>query len=233
MVDPIAVWGAVTGTVGLGIAGWRELRGNKRSLRVERGWQFVYDADEQLQDVWVCVMVWNTGRRPLHVEYVGFEALVVGERKIADDAGMDLPPENNVWVNKRFEIALNGDTLEVVPDGPSVKVWTRLFPICADGIDPTGTEVQPYVVTVPEKWWLGPPGPLLPELPPGKTLEEAGTELVSAAVKYAGPEVLAANPANRPGEVIGVMRLILEGDVERTSDLFPDQRLPGSDAAGT
>lgn len=86
------------------------------------------------------------------------------------------------------------------------------------------------MVTVPENYWWGSDGPLLPQLPQGKTLEEAGEDLVRCAVKHAGPEVLVPVSADRP-EVIGLIRLILEGDVERTSDLFPDERLPGPDAA--
>lgn len=218
-VDPLALWGAVTGTAGLGLLGWQEFRSRRRRLSVERGWQFSYRNDE-LVDVWVYVMAWNTGDRPLHIEYAGFEAIVPGDRSLADTAGFNLPPENDVWTNKRFEIALNGETLEVIPDGPSVKIWTRLFPICAHNIDPTSTEIRPYVVTVPETYWFGSAGPLLPQVPPGKTREEAGEELVNAAVRHEGPDVVIQVPESRVGDVVGLARLIIEGDVEHAKDVL-------------
>jgi len=119
-----------------------------------------------------------------------------------------------------------------VPDGPAVRIWTRLFPICAHGIDPTSTPVRPYVVTVPETYWWGPTSPILPELPPGKTLEEAGEELARAAVRHAGARVLdPPAPTTRVGEVIGLMRLILEGDVERTGDVLNEP--PSADEGGS
>jgi hypothetical protein len=228
-VDPIAVWGAITGTTGLGLTLWRERRSRKRSLRVAHGWQFVYDENEELIDIWVSVMAWNTSHRPAHIEHVGFEAIVEGDPELAAHAGIEVPQDQHLVTNRRFEIALAGETLEVVPDGPSVKIWTRLFPICSHGIDPTLTPIRPYVVTVPETYWWGPMSPLLPQPPPGKTLKEAGQELARAAVRHAGAQVLQPPiPADRAGEVIGLMRLVLEGDVERTSNVVGMSR-PSAD----
>lgn len=220
-LDPIAVWGAVTGTAGLGLVAWRERRSRKRSLNVSHGWQFVYDGNDELIDVWVCVSAWNTSHRPAHIEHVGFEAIVEADPKLATDAGVAVPPGQPLVTSRRFEIALSGETFEVVPDGPKVRIWTRLFPICKHGIDPTLTVVRPFVVTVPDIYWWGPTSPLLPQTPPGKTLEEAGEELARVAVRHAGADVLEPPmPADRAGEVIGLMRLVLEGDVERTSDVL-------------
>jgi len=188
---------------------------------VSHGWQFVYDGEGELLDVWVCVSAWNTSHRPIHLEHVGFEAIVEGDPKLATHAGVTVPPDQRLVTNRRFEIALGGETFEVVPDGPMVKIWTRLFPICEHGIDPTLTPVRPFVVTVPDTYWWGPTSPLLPQTPPGKTVEEAGAELVRVAVRHAGADVLnAPTPADRVGEVIGLMRLVLEGDVERTSEVL-------------
>lgn len=236
-LDPIAVWGAVTGTAGLGLTVWRERRNRNRSLNVSHGWQFVYDGKDKLIDVWVCVSAWNTSHRPAHIEHVGFEAIVELDPQLAINAGVEVPPGQRPATNRRFEIALGGETFEVVPDGPMVKIWTRLFPICKHGIDPTLTPVRPFVVTVPETYWWGPISPLLPEMPPGKSRDEAGEELARVAVRHAGAEVLEPPmPANRVGEVIGLMRLVLEGDVERTSDVLDnpaaiiDERNSGDNA---
>lgn len=226
MADPLAILGAVTGTTSLGVTLWRERRGIRRSMGVERGWQFVYDDDGNLLDVWVCVMAYNTGRRPLHIEHAGWEFLVEGPREMADAAGIG--PDNRVWVTQRFEIALNGETIETVPDGPSVKIWTRLVPVCAYGIDPGASALRPFVMTVPETYWYGPEGPLIPETPPGRERDDviaAFTEITNAELD---PK-LKGNPKKFPDEpaVHGLMRLVLDGDVERTSDLLDGKRASG------
>lgn len=51
--------------------------------------------------------------------------------------------------------------MEVSPDGPRVRIWTRLVPICRHSIDPTETLVRAYAVTYPETyWWESAPTPL-------------------------------------------------------------------------
>jgi hypothetical protein len=174
------------------------------------------------------VSAWNTSHRSAHIEHVGFEAVVEADPSLATDAGLEVPLGQRLVTNLRFEIALSGETFEVVPDGPMAKIWTRMFPICAHGIDPTLTPIRPFVVTVPETYWWGPTSLLLPQLPPGKSLDEAGDELARAAVRHAGAEILEPPaPAARAGEVIGLMRLVMEGDVERTGDV-----LDGGDRSG-
>jgi hypothetical protein len=221
VVDPLALWGAITGTAGLGITLRREVSGTRRRISVERGWQYLFvgdEAGERLRDVWVYVMAWNTGSRPVHIEHCGWEWLEPGPPELADEVGVDLGPENTVWVNRRVEIALNGETLEVVPDGPSVKVWTRIKPLLALGIDPTATPVRPFVVTVPEAYWWGSEGPLLARPPQGRPIEVVEEQLARLALEAIGEDEI---DHGYPGQVVGVARLIMEGDVERTSDLWP------------
>lgn len=227
MSDGVAIWGAVTGTIGtltgigsLGLTAWRERQGRKQGMDVTHGWQYAYSPDGMLLDVWVCVTAHNTGRRPLHIHYVGFETLVPGERALADD--YDVPPENTLWVNRRFEIALNTETFEVAADGPAVRIWTRLPPICRHGIDPTATPFRAYAVTWQETyWWEEPAQPLLCR--PSqvhRTREEVGEAVARLVLAEMGDDDMAPPPM--PGSVVGLQRLILDGDVQRTSDLFPD-----------
>jgi hypothetical protein len=222
--DPLAIWGATTGTAGLGIALRREIWSSKRRLRVANGWQFVFvkndDGGQHLADVWVYVMAWNTGRRPLHIEHAGFEFVVEGSRRLAEAVGAELGPDNRVWMNARIEIALNAETFEVIPDGPSVKLWTRIQPILAFGIHPMETRMQPYVVTVPEQYWWGEEGPLLPSPPQGMDSYEASAAVGRLATEYVDEHGKREFTGEEPGEVHGVPRLILEGDVERSGDLL-------------
>lgn len=229
MSNAVAIWGAVTGSIGtltglggLALTVHNARRARRRGMLVTHGWQYVYDHSGKLLDVWVNVTAFNTGHRPLHVEYVGFETLVVADRSALEGTGLALADENNVWVNQRFEIALNGETLEVLPDGPSVKVWTRLPPFCAAvPIDPTSTPIRAYVVSWPETyWWESEAVPLLAEPPQTRKsideVEEDIAHLVLAEQDKADFE----SPPDRPGNVVGLQRLILDGSTERTSDLF-------------
>ena len=87
--------------------------------------------------------------------------------------------------------------------------------------------VRPYVVTVPEQYWWGSEGPLLPQPPPGLPVEKVERGVMDMARKQ---------PDKRPqlgnlevGYVHGVPRLILEGDIEKTSEVLNG----GPDDAGT
>jgi hypothetical protein len=227
MADVVAIWGAVTGSVGLGLALRREIWDNKRSLRVEHGWQYVFHTDEEgrerLIDVWVCVQAWNTGRRSLSIEHLGFGWQVEGPRELAAQVGVELGPENRVWIQNRVEIALNGETIEVIPDGPKVKVWARISGILAFGIDPRDTLLCPFVVTVPDRYWWGDERVLIPEPPVGRPVELVESGLAELAAN-ASRSPSARRP--EPGEVVGVPRLVLRGDVERSDDVFAELRGP-------
>jgi hypothetical protein len=230
MADGIAVWGAITGTIGmltglgnLARTAWRDRKDNRRELEVTHGWQYAYNQDDELLDVWVCVTMFNRGRKPLHVQYVGFEAMVIGDRGLAEQVGVGLPEENNVWVNQRFEIALNDEVLEVAPDGPPHRAWTRLPPICHYAIDPTETPVRAYAVSYYETfWWERHPQPLLPQPSQVHRSREAVGEAVAHLVLAEMGDDPMKPPTDLVGGVIGLQRLILDGDVEHTRELFSD-----------
>lgn len=227
MAEPIAVWGAVTGTLGLGITAWREISGNKKSVRVHHGWQFVYGNDDRMTDIWFYVMVHNDGRRPVHIEHLGFNFIVDAPEDIKEQV-KDMPdtyiPDGPALKHEmRFEIALNGETLEVLPDGPSVKVLTQGKPILATGIDPLTTPMSPFAVSVPERYWWGPESPLLPRLPTGYTAEESASSIQRIA-EESRTELEVPSYLELPGQLRGLKRLVLDGDVDRLEDVAPKQR---------
>jgi hypothetical protein len=224
MVEVVAVWGALTGTAGLGLAGWRELRNQKKNLNVEWGFQYIYhrgpDGD-YLGDIWVCVSAWNDGRRTLSIEHAGFEFLVPAPSRILSEHQEDLPEGMPVLTNVRFEIALNDETIDVIPDGPAVKIWARIGPILKQGIDPTEARMRAFVVTVRESYWWSKPGLLVHRTDPGRDLDET-----KAAVKRLITRALDGElpiPPAMPGQLYSMQRLILEGEVEHSRDLDPNR----------
>jgi len=180
MVDPIALWGALTGTTGLGVAVRREFMASRRRLRVERGWHFATSKDgDEIIDVWVYVMAWNTGGRALSLEHCGFSWLSEGDVKTFErQQGLKMDPGARLWNEHRAEINMLGvDAIEVSPDGPTVKVMTRIGPLLALGLDPLGDDVAPFVVTAAERYWWGRPGPLLPRIPADVSREHVAEAL--------------------------------------------------------
>jgi hypothetical protein len=233
MANALAIWGAVTGTIGTltGVGAlargiWREHRDSKLKLEVTHGWQFSFKEDRSIRDVWVCVTLYNRGRRPVHVQYVGFEAPVVGDRSMAEERGLELGDGRRVWTNLRLEIALGDEAVEVAPDGPRVRIWTRLAPICRYGIDPTMTDFAAFAVTYHEIYWWERPLPLLPEpVQPYRTVEEMGEAVAHFFLEDLGDEEMAPAP-RRAGSVVGLQRIIVDGDAfhVRASDLFRVER---------
>lgn len=212
-----AAWGAVTGTASLTLLLWKERRAVRRGVEVRAGWQYAVDpTDDHIFDVWVSVQARATGQRPTSVEFVGFEIKILADReKMREHRGVEWRPDRNLWVRHTAEIALNGEVLELKPDGPFVKVWTRLPPIVARGIDPTDLLVRPYVVTGQEEHWYGPASPFLPRPPRNETQDEVRDAL----------DNLAALEPNRgklsdvePG-VFGLERLMLEGTTVSSREL--------------
>lgn len=168
MVDPLALWGAVTGTAATGISVRRELVAGRRRLAVAPGSNFIMGTGDEpeLMHGWALVAVWNTGGRPLAVERVGFRYNVFDA---ASDEGV-----LHIW-QYHAHIAL-GDPIELPVDGPTRKIYTPLGPILAAGIDPTAS-LEAFAVTTGDHWWISPPQALIQALPPGMNEDQLGAEL--------------------------------------------------------
>ena len=232
MSNGVALWGAITGTIGtltglgnLGRMSWRDRQNAKLDLEVTHGWQYVWGGEDgELLDVWVCVTLYNKGRRPLHVQYVGFETVAPANREAAElELGFAPAEDQPVWTVQRFEIALNGVSVEVAPDGPWVKIWTRLVPICLHAVDPTRQPVRAYAVTYNEKyWWSSPAQPLLPQpWPRWPTISATGEAVARLVLKEMGDDEMELSVSHE-NAVVGLQRLILDGDVLHVRELFPD-----------
>jgi hypothetical protein len=153
-VDPLAGWGAVTGTGGLLIAARREFLANRKRLTLAPGVNLTTSRVEPAGEVllgWACVAFWNTGGRPLAVERAGFQFSVhdeaSGETKV---------------IRAMIHI---GTPIEAAVDGPTRKIYTPLGPMLAAGISPFDL-VQAVAVTAGGREWLSPPNPLIQSIPP-------------------------------------------------------------------
>jgi hypothetical protein len=157
MPDPIALWGAVTGTTAVAIAVRREMISNRRRIRVDHGWQYILtEADPpRLEDMAIYVMVQNTGGRDISVEHVGWEWPVYRET---------LDTGQRVHDAHRAEIPLE-DSILLKPDGAPVKIRTMAGPLL-HLIDPLETPVWPVAFTHGGNTpWRGAIGPLAQHLP--------------------------------------------------------------------
>lgn len=150
MADFLAVWGAVTGTIGTAVAFRREAIARRRRLAIRHGVHFNVrrDVPGHVNLAWALVSVWNTGGRPLSVEHVGFRYFVIRDESDA--------PET---VEHRAEIALD-HPIELAVDGPSERVGTPLGELMKAGVD-TRSPIQAFAVTTGEKEWFGTPKPLV------------------------------------------------------------------------
>jgi hypothetical protein len=153
VADPIAIWGAVTGTIGAAVALSREAMQRRRRLAVRHGIHYNVSRTEPgtVTLAWATVEFWNAGGRPLAVQHAGFSYSTFFE---------DGTPRSEY----RMEIAMSG-AKELPVDGPSQKVTTPLAPMMAAGLDPF-SPVQAFVVTTGDQAWFGPLEPLVHYVPP-------------------------------------------------------------------
>jgi hypothetical protein len=164
-VEPLALWGAVVGTAGAGIAVRREYLSGRRRLAVLPTTRLNASRVEpvgEIQSAFAAVTFWNTGGRELAVERIGFRFTVT----VAGDGATR---------QMRAEIMLEA-AIEAKVDGPSHKIYTPLGPMLAAGINPFAL-VEPFAVTTGEREWSAPPQPLIHSLPPMTSNEQLGKGL--------------------------------------------------------
>ncbi len=124
----MALWGAITGSIGAGLAARREILQGRRRLAVVPGIHYSVARNPvhagAVTHAWAFVMFWNTGGRDLAVERVGFryfvevgqgDALVVEER----DAAIHIE-----------------EPIAVPVDAPSARVSTPVGPLLIAGLHP-------------------------------------------------------------------------------------------------
>jgi hypothetical protein len=138
MADPVAIWGAITGTTAVLMAGRRELIASRRRLRVDFGWTWFIDSETgELADYWVYVMVQNTGGREISVLHLGlgWPADLIEETRTAQ-----------IYTGHRVEFVFGEPYLHLGVDGPPVKVDVPAGPLM-HLFDPWETPVQPMTFT--------------------------------------------------------------------------------------
>jgi hypothetical protein len=158
-MEPVAIWGALTGTAGMAIAGRRELLGSRRRLAVRPSLRLITSRLEPVGEIvagYACISVWNIGGRPLAVERLGFRIPL---------------PANEIGgpFELRALIALESP-IEAAVDGQSHQVFTPLGPMLAAGIDPFDL-LEAFAVTTGDRDWAAPLQPLIFSRPPGMSAE--------------------------------------------------------------
>lgn len=153
-MDFLAFWGALSGTVGAGVALRREWLARRLDLALAPGINFTTSRVTPVGAIvngWACVALWNKGGRPLAVERAGF-------RYLASVKGTDEIQE------MRAAILLEGPT-EAAVDGPTKKLYTPLGPLLAAGVNPFDA-LEAFATTTGGKEWFSPLQPLIQSIPP-------------------------------------------------------------------
>jgi hypothetical protein len=187
-MDSLALWGAITGTAGVGIALRREYLAARRRLSVTPGVNLTTSRVEPIGSIlngWAVVAFWNTGGRDLAVERAGFQYLAI-------EKGTE-----NVRVMRAMIHIEAAREAEV--DGPTRKIYTPLGPMLASGINPFDL-VEAVVITTGGREWFSPPQPLIHSVPPD----------VSPELLHAGLERLRDEAESPP--VLGGEVGLLEGE---------------------
>ena len=155
-MDPVALWGAITGSVAVAIAGRREFISNRARLGIEHGvWYLIGDDPPNLSDAWLLVRVWNNGGQPLTVERVGLDLLPVvvdAEREL-----IVLGTEG-----QHVEIELQGESVELRPGGPSQRFYAPLRGFVQARVEILDSPATAWAKTSDGKEWRGDPAPVVP-----------------------------------------------------------------------
>lgn len=190
-MDSLAIWGALTGTAGAGIAIRRELLTGRRRLAVRSSVRLITSRLEpdlgHVLAAFACIDFWNTGGRSLAVERVGFRFYV--------DA-----PAPGQPIMRVASIQL-GKPIEASVDGPSHQIFTPLGPMLAAGIEPFDL-LEAFAVTTGGKEWSAPMQPLVFSLPPGLSAEEFSNDLVRLRDEADRPPMVGDQIPLKPAEPV-------------------------------
>jgi hypothetical protein len=158
-MDPLAFWGAVTGTAGATVAIRREVLNHRKRIAVDHGWKYLFQKGQpsELLDMHIYVMVTNTGGRDMAVQHVGWEWM--------DQESL------RTGIGKRAEVPLERPAL-VKPDGPPEKFEVRAAELL-HLVDAFDTPIRPVAFTGGGNHaWRGNFGPLAQQVP--ELLGESG-----------------------------------------------------------
>jgi len=159
MLDPIAIWGAITGTGALAFTAKREIEARRIRVRVDHGWRYLVTEDQppQFDNLIVYVMVTNTGGRKVPVQHVGWEFYKTKGETLEDGT-----PLHYAF---RAEIPLQEPVL-LEPDGVPLKVEAWVGPL-AHLVNPVEGAIRPVAFTGGgNERWEGPLGTLAQNIPP-------------------------------------------------------------------
>lgn len=163
-MDPIAAWGAATGSIACAFTARREILSRRIRLRVDHGWRYLFEKDtEAFSDLHVYVMVQNTGGRNVAVMHAGW----VWEEIWIDDSG------EQVVALRRAELPLEEPIL-VEPDGVPPKIDVPVGQLL-HLVDPLNQAVRPVVFSQQngrEVPVFGPSGPLAKDPPPAMSEDD-------------------------------------------------------------
>jgi hypothetical protein len=172
VVDPVALWGAITGTAVI-ISGRRELHGSRTRVGIDHRLFFILNRDKPgtVRAAWVGVRLWNKGGRAFTVERIGFQWLASWQE--GSSLHLDMTPTI-------AEIALDGEKIELAPNGPSQTVSTPLGSAFAAGLDPFSDLIVAWAHTTDGTEWTGPMHPVVLTAappPPGMTFDQLRDQL--------------------------------------------------------
>jgi hypothetical protein len=158
MADPVAWWGAVTGSVAVAVAVRREVVVSRVRVGIEHRLNMTIDRETlELSGAWLTLRVVNRGGRVVSIERLGVEWIRHWEEGRA--IHIDVVPVV-------AEIALSGAFLELRPNAPSQRVSTPLGPLLAQGVDPFEDDLWSWGHTADGREWRGPPHPIVLPVPP-------------------------------------------------------------------
>jgi hypothetical protein len=173
MTTTLAIWGAVTGTLGLGIALFQVWREYSKRLIVMPVVNLGLSRDERrwLIKASMGVALRNDGKRTVGVQHLGL--MTVDGRRIE---------------------FIGGPPLEVAPDQPLRSFYVPMGEVVAlwDDVDPFETPISVWARTSEGMWVVGMPQPMIPAPPPWIDIE-----YVRRRVRE-----LAAEPRSEQGRMI-------------------------------